>query len=70
LLPTYAAGLNDQGELPWGHIEDISDPKKLFLSGILLNTVKEVTSASAVRLSFENTRRTFQKTLPLDATAT
>jgi hypothetical protein len=43
----------------------MSDPKKLFLAGILLDTVKEVTSASAVRLSFEDTRKIFQKTVPL-----
>ncbi len=69
--PTYAAGLNDQEELSWACIEDLSDRKKLVLPGILLDTVQEVTStSSAVRLSFDDTRKMFQKTLPSNATTT
>jgi hypothetical protein len=71
VFPTYAAGLNDMEEFSWACIEDVSDLRKLILAGIELDTVKEITStSSAVHLSFEDTKKMFQKTLPADATTT
>jgi hypothetical protein len=77
MRPTYAAGLNGQDELSLACIEDLSDPKKLVLGAILLDTVKEVTSTSPALLGWslddvnmDTARKMFQKTLPSNATTT
>jgi hypothetical protein len=68
--PMYAAGLNSQ-EASWTSIQDNSDPRKLILVGIGLDTVQEVTSTtSARRMSPEGTREMLLKTLPPNQTST
>lgn len=59
------------------YIKDLSDPKKLVLGGILLDTVKEVTNTSPALLgrslddvNINTARKMFLETLPSRATTT
>jgi hypothetical protein len=66
----YSAGNEGRG-VSWTSIEVLSDPKKLILNGIKLDTVKEVTSTTSdILLNPEATREMFQKTAPKDPSST